>query len=852
MATIKIDGSRAQTFRTILIAAFAALAVTLLVSFGLHKLRQRGFHLDLPGQLGVDITQTANGFTYSKSQGGHTIFTIHASRIVQFKNDQAELHDVAITLFGPAGSHRADKITGKDFLYNKATGKVIAKGPVEIDMASPTTSAATSAADTIADTIHVQTSDLEFDQQTEEAQTAQPLTFTLPRAQGKSVGGDYNAKTGVLILQSSVLLRADPGSGQNGSPPVVHAEHAQLLRDSHIAYLLHATSEYQGGQDSADQAILHFRPDGSIASLDAQDHVHMVTADGAELYASRATADFDAHSQPLAAHAGGGVNFVSDTPASTMHGNAVNGTMTFTTGPDGKATLKHAKFRNAVSFVLQENSVGGDPRGSATREMTASALDVDFAPGPGGKSVAQKAVAQGGAMVNLHDLPYGAPPRQTTIRGEQLIALLTGGHELQQLDGSGGTSVNDISPNGATQTSTGDQLHVTFLKTAAVQSAPRESTVRNVPGSTSNSSTMGFGPSESAQVDTAVQQGHVTLVSVPARGARQIDGTPQQPLYAEAAVGTYHAANQTLTLTGDAQTTPRMHNTAIALTAKRIDYRRDTGDAVAHDDVRSTYLQGKPVKGAHAAPGLGGAGAVHVVAASAVMTRSTSLAVFEGDGSAQARMWQGANSVAAPVLELGKQQGSLNAHGAPDGHGANASAGGNLVHAAFTGSALGKAAGDGAGNVAGGASKPLAAGSVTRVQSDRLFYSDTTRLADFTGEVVLQQPDGMVRAKDAQVFLSEAAPGQASQLDRMIATGDVTLTQPGRKGQGQKLVYTADNGEYVLTGVPGQPPRATDAAHGATTGAALVFKSGSDSVEVMSHDEQGNSLRTVTDTRTPK
>lgn len=827
MAKIKIDGSRAQTFRTILIAAFAALAVTLLGSLGLHKLKQHGFHLDLPGQLGVDITQTANGFTYSKSQGGHTIFIIHASRIVQFKNDQAELHDVAITLYGPAGSHRADKITGKDFLYNKATGKVIAKGAVEIDMASPTTSAnGKQESGTAADTIHVQTSDLEFDQQTEEAQTTQPLAFTLPRAQGNSIGGDYNAKTGVLILQSSVVLRAD----QNGSPAVVHAEHAQLLRDSHIAYLLHATSEYQGGHDSADQAILHFRPDGSIAYLDAQDHVHMVTADGAELYSSRATADFDAHSQPLTAHAGGGVNFVSDTPASTMHGNAVNGTMTFITGPDGKATLRHAKFRNAVSFVLQENSLGGDPRGSATREMTASALDVDFAPGPGNKSVAQKAVAQGGAMMNLHDLPYGAPQRQTTIRGQQLTALLTDGHELRQLDGSGGTSVLDISPDGSTQTSSGDQLHVTFLRTPPAHGAPH--------------STVGFGPSESAQVDTALQQGHVTLVAVPARDAKQSDGTPQQPLYAEAAMGTYRAANQTLTLTGDAQTTPRVHNATLSLTAKTIDYRRDTGDAVAHDDVRSTYLQGKPegkpAKGTHAAPGLGGAGAVHVVAASAVMTRNTSVAVFRGDASAQARMWQGANSVAAPVLELGKQQGSLNAHGVADGHVAGASSGANLVHAAFTGKA------------SASAGKVSAMASVTRVQSDSLFYSDTTRMGDFAGNVVLQQPDGMVRAKDAQVFLSESAAGQPSQLDRMIATGDVTLTQPGRKGQGQKLVYTADNGEYVLTGTPGEPPHATDAEHGATTGAALVFKSGSDSVEVMSHDDQGNSLRTVTDTRTPK
>ena len=489
-----------------------------------------------------------------------------------------------------------------------------------------------------------------------------------------------------------------------------------------------------------------------------------------------------------------------------MHGNAVEGSMQFVAAADGKAQLHHAEFRNAVSFVVLEKNFGGDPRSTSTRELTASQLDVDFAPGADGKSLARKATAQGGATVNFHDLPYGAPPKHTSIHGQQLIADILGGHQIQQLDGSGGTSVTDYAPDGATDTSNGDALHATFL-------TPEQARARGKGSS-----------SESAAVDTAVQQGHVTMTAQPARGAKASDGTPQQPLYAEATTSTFHSADQILHLTGDSAHPPRVHNDTFTVMANLIDYKQGTGDAFAQDDVRSTYLQ-KPDAATGSAPGLGGGGPVHVVSASARMNRATNTSEFFGGAGAPARMWQGANAVAAPVLELGKQQSSLAAHGtAADDRG--------TVHATFAGR----------GTQAG----------VSRVAAATLFYSDTTRTGDFHGGVIAQQPNGTVHSDDAQMFLVEAPPGQPSQLDRMIATGHVLLEQPGRRGTGQRLVYTAADGNYLLTGTPGEPPRATDAQKGATTGAALLFRSSDNSVEVLSRDAAGNSRRTVTDTRTPK
>jgi lipopolysaccharide export system protein LptA len=160
---------------------------------------------------------------------------------------------------------------------------------------------------------------------------------------------------------------------------------------------------------------------------------------------------------------------------------------------------------------------------------------------------------------------------------------------------------------------------------------------------------------------------------------------------------------------------------------------------------------------------------------------------------------------------------------------------------------------------------------VVRVHSQTLFYSDAERRADFQGTVTAQDPDGVIRADQTQVYLvpsqkspagstphAELTSGQTgpnsraqtpaqTQIDHIVATGHVVITQPGRKGVGEKLVYTADDGRYVLTGTPGNPPHVYDQIKGTTSGATLIFNSQDDSVVV-----SGGQSRAVTDTRTPK
>ena len=89
---------------------------------------------EIPAKIGLDIQQTAEGFSISKSREGRTQFTVSASKAVQFKEGgRAELHNVKIVIYGKDAS-RFDRISGDDFEYDPESGNVNTKGTVLIDL----------------------------------------------------------------------------------------------------------------------------------------------------------------------------------------------------------------------------------------------------------------------------------------------------------------------------------------------------------------------------------------------------------------------------------------------------------------------------------------------------------------------------------------------------------------------------------------------------------------------------------------------------------------------------------------------------------------------------------------------
>jgi lipopolysaccharide export system protein LptA len=123
-----------------------------------------------------------------------------------------------------------------------------------------------------------------------------------------------------------------------------------------------------------------------------------------------------------------------------------------------------------------------------------------------------------------------------------------------------------------------------------------------------------------------------------------------------------------------------------------------------------------------------------------------------------------------------------------------------------------------------------------------MFYADATRQVLFRGPVTVDDQDGELRAREVTVYLTgkdqapaaQAAPiALGGRVDHIIAVGSVEVEQPGRRATGERLVYTAADRLSVLTGTKDAPPKAVDPVQGTVTGAALRFRSGDDSVEVV-------------------
>ena len=149
-----------------------------------------------------------------------------------------------------------------------------------------------------------------------------------------------------------------------------------------------------------------------------------------------------------------------------------------------------------------------------------------------------------------------------------------------------------------------------------------------------------------------------------------------------------------------------------------------------------------------------------------------------------------------------------------------------------------------------------AAPSVIRVRGGDLKYSEAERKAVMNGgaagSVVAETGTATTTSKELELVLlppgnHAGKDGAPAQVDRMTASGDVVVSSQGRRGTGQRLVYSSDTGEYVLTGTATAPPRMTDPGRGSVTGASLIFNSRDDSVSI-----EGAGGKTSTETIAPK
>ncbi|HZE27918.1 MAG TPA: LPS export ABC transporter periplasmic protein LptC [Terriglobales bacterium] len=734
----------------------AAVALSLVVAgVYLHRRSQvREVLKHIPGKMDIDIQQTAEGFKVSKSEGGRTLFTIQASKVVQFKlGGRAELRDVTITLYG-RDSSRYDQIYGDDFGYDPKSGDVTAKGEVRIDLEAnpkgllkPDQSVPTE----LKNPIHLVTRDLMFNQKTGNALTKAKVELRMPQATGSAVGVHYTAEDNVLTLDSQVdLVLAGSGKAKlTATRGVISKTPRQVVLD-------HPRLSHGPQRMDAQKATLYLRDDNTVDHVLASDGVQADLPGDAPIHARAAQAEFKVN------------------PA-----------------------------QDGLSTAVLSGDVQLDAAGERPARANAGRVVLDFA----GKNLLSKIRAEDN--VKLVEFPAATPDasaansQQVEITAPAIDFVLAHGKHLDHAETSSPAQI-------AVLPATNDNSHTLVTagkfkakfddrsRLSAVHGAPDARITSSTPGQpehTSTSQTMDVAFRPAGGIDSIVQQGDVAYTD----GERQ----------ARANRARYTPADQMLELTGS----PRITDQGLTTTARIVRMNRASGDATAEGQVKSTYsdLREQP-NGAL----LAAASPIHITARSMTVHRTTAVATYAGD----ARIWQDANVVEAPTLQFDRDHRSVVAQG--DGQPVSTV----LVQVDKKGNAT-----------------PIS------ITSARLTYTDDQHRAHFEGGVTARGADATITADHLDAFMiprSQASSNQSfkgqGQLDRIIAEGNVVIQEPARRAQGEKLVYTAAEEKFALTG---GLPSIFDAEHGKTTGDSLTFYKRDDRVLVEGRDTSP----TVTQTR---
>ncbi len=522
---------------------------------------------EVPAKIGIEIQQSAKGFTVSRSEQGHTIFKIEASKAVQYKQGgHAELHDVTITLYG-RDSSRFDQIYGADFEYDPQSGDVIGKGQVQMDLeANPEGIIHPDQATPreLKNPVHLTTTNLFFNQKTGNAITREKVEFSLPQANGSAVGLSYAADTTVLTLQSQVDV-----AFHGATPARLTAIHGTITKNPRVVELDLPRLQNGARHASADKGTIYLRQDNTVDRILASGNVRVESEDsGSGKVQSNQVELLMAEKQDNLRSATflGDVRMENSGPQ-PMQGSAGRVVLNFT----GNNVLNTVHSQDNVRLVQHQQPATGSA-GAQDVQITASVIDFLVT---GGRKL-QRADTSGAAQIALRPAPDTG--QQTLVTAGKFQARFDDLGQLASVHGAPGARIVSKTAGQPDRVSTSDTLDASFH-----------------PGS---------------GIDSIVQQGNMAYV----------DG--ERKAWGDRAV--YTPADQMLVLNGS----PRVVDGGMTTTSRSMRLNRATGDAFAEGEVKSTYsdLKAQP-NGAL----LAASDPIHVSARAMTAHSSPAVALYTGE-----------------------------------------------------------------------------------------------------------------------------------------------------------------------------------------------------------------------------
>lgn len=747
-----------------------------------------------PAAVPASVAQESDQFSFSKVDQNRTLFTVRASHLTQYKDqNRALLQDVWITIYGRDGS-RNDNIHTQECSYELDSGLVHCQGAVEIDVDGASPPAHGAAAAALANSLQVKTSNLAFNRDTGEASTSAPVQFSFPGGQGRGVGASYSTSDSIVRVERAVEfdLTASPKTGNmpvsaTGSSLAINRNQRQVVLDG-PAIVREGTRELVAEKIAVD--------------LDENDHARDVIAEGhpqlnadqgggkISVTAAQFEGFLDSSGQVERVVADGGVIGTRQAPSGADRFSAQHVEIAMLPGQDLIQDM------TATGDVIAESRQGAD-----SRVLKTAALRVKFSAGAAARGSRAEAIDQqriesaetlAPATIESH-----SGDTATTLAAKRFVAQIADGKRLEKLFGYSGVEVRSQTGAAVLQVISAAEMAVTF-------GANGDWEILDETGSV-----------HFQQADRSASADHARIVQ----------------------------STNTITLDGS----PVISDAVSRTTASNATINQKSGDLHLSGGVASTYLPASGSSKQSDAVGFG-AGAAHISADTLVGSTVSGHGVYAG----HARLWQGESVLDADRIELWRDDKKLQAAGHvvavfPQASGPFSTPFGEAAEARKPVPSHGPGSSASSGPTLWKVVAPelmyWADQGKAHLDGGVVASSDQGSLESRTLDVFLGPAAPGASAPPASASALPATGGR--QLDRVLAQGGVIVRQGDRRGMAEQGEYTADDGKFVLSG---GKPTVSDSSNNTATGRSLTFFVANDTILI---DSQEGS-RTLTKHRVEK
>ncbi len=711
-----------------------------------------------PGQaqLSNEVVGVIDHLEHRETKGERLWVLLKADKDVKYSDGHHQLENVYLEVYPDQGD-RPDKISARQTLTNEDNTQFLFTGDVQIETR---------------DSLKVKSESVEYEVKTEAANLTTPVSFERENIKGRSDSAHLDSKAKKLELKGAVEITVSPEAGAaqtNGAQPAVipkmnlkqplTLKSAQALFDQasmQIDFTGGATAEQGRDVMSGDTLTGHLSEQKRVKFITAKTNAYLRSMNeghAAEVFAEQLDFYFNDEQKLVSAHALRNVKaktIDADSDAELVAKDAVD--VDFAVQADRSVVKEMRAGGRPVLTLAAPKSKAADPK-AANKRLTADAVRLYWH--ESGRDL-ERAEANGNADLLVEPIqPNALSDRKRLYASAFKCYFYESGNLARNFDATGDAKAV-VEPYQETEkrgvrTLTGHEMAATFVReTQDVESfvaagdakfTERQRTL------TSQKMTAGFSRATSA-LETVEAVGDAKFNELDRNG--------------QSSTMTYTAGDGVVKLRGGE---PVVWDARARMKATEIDSDTVNKVSYARGKVSTTYYSQEQTNGA--APFKNTKSPVFIASNAAEFQHEAGVGVYTGN----ARAWQDDNFVKADRLVLRNQQKRMEGDG-------------NVQSALYQ------------------ARKKEANGERTVVPvfatSRSMTYSDADRLLHYAGDVDIRQGTDRITSEVSDVYLLK----DTYEVERSVSQRSVIVTQPGRRGTGDRGEYTSADEVVVLTGTP--------------------------------------------------